>query len=85
MSDPVNFAETLAERARKETPPQVDVSHAVTIRLNCEPEASQWPVLCFTTGVVLVAAWIAVTSSTLVLSILDPLASLFQFPPDILM
>jgi hypothetical protein len=85
MVDPLQYIDELAKKARHENPPTVDVSYAVISRLNDDPEPIQWPVLCFTTGVALAAGWTVVSSVSLLTTILDPLASLLQFPPVLFM
>ncbi len=50
MADPLKILKDLSARAREESPPKIDVSSRVLLRLSRETPAPSWPMALVVTG-----------------------------------
>ena len=78
MTDPFDYLDKLAERARHDLAPQGDVSRRILHRLPGQESRSGSPMLVFAAGYAAVACVALVYGYVLFGSMTDPLLSLFQ-------
>jgi hypothetical protein len=78
MSNPMNYVDRLAVRARQERIPSVDTAGQVLLRIQQHQPRAVRPLAFVAAGSLALAAGIAVFIVPLIQSITDPLAAVFQ-------
>jgi hypothetical protein len=81
MHDPLDMVNELAAAARREPPPTVDLAGQVLAEIREARATVERPLAFFAVGSLAAAALVAVMSASLLYSITDPLAILFQITP----
>jgi hypothetical protein len=78
MSNPLNYVNRLAARARQESTPSVDTASQVLVQIQQYQPRTVRPLAFMAAGSLALAAGIAVFIVPLIQSITDPLGAVFQ-------
>ncbi len=77
MADPLKILKDLCARAREESPPNIDVSSRVLLRLSQEAPAPAWPMTLFAVGTAVAALVVLGISLPLYDMVTDPWSVFF--------
>lgn len=77
MADPLKILNDLSARAREESPPQIDVSSRVLLRLSQEAPAPAWPMALVAAGSAVAALVVLSISLPLFEMVMDPWSVFF--------
>jgi hypothetical protein len=84
MADPLKILEDLSARARREDPPNIDVSSRVLLRLSRELSAPTWPMALVASGSAVAALVVLSISLPLFEMVNDPWSVLFVMAANVL-
>ncbi len=77
MADPLKIVKDLSDRAREESPPIIDVSSRVLLRLSRKAPAPAWPMALVASGTAIAALVVLSISLPLFEMVTDPWSVLF--------
>jgi hypothetical protein len=77
MADPLKMVEELSARARRESPPRVDISRRVVLQLRQEVPAPAWPMALIASSAAVGAIVVLNMSMPLIEMLTDPWSVFF--------
>jgi hypothetical protein len=83
MMDLLKIMEALADRARREGPPSVDVSSRVVLRLRREVPRPAWPMVFVASSAAVAAAAVLILSFPSIEMLTDPWSAFFVIAANV--
>lgn len=83
MTDLLKIMEALADRARREEPPSVDVSSRVVLRLRREVARPAWPMVLVASSAAVAAAAVLIFSFPFIETLTDPWSAFFVIAANV--